>query len=468
MATNPVEQAIQIAGLLKQHKLENKIRDWRPIEKQLVFLNCTSRKKAIVAANRTGKTMTLLLELVFHATGEYPEWWNGTRFDHAPKMWIVSMSFPMLRDTVQMELFGPPSAFGTGLFPKHCLDQTQVVKKTGISGNVIEKCYVKHISGNCAEIKFFSGDQDRKDFQGAAVDMIGFDEEPKKDIHDECMIRLATTNGYALYSFTPLSGHTEVVTSLMTDPNAQIFSIAMDDCHWLTQEIIERLLHGMSDMDKRARRYGIPASGGGQIFQFEKSEYCCQSFDIPDHWHRLGGIDIGYNHPTGAVALAWDKGTDRVFIYQEYKAKEKSAVEVARNLRHWGVQFAGSHDAFNKDFKTGGSTADVFEKEGLHLFSAGRDPWARIEAVRSLIADGRLWIFEDRCPELVKEMQIYHTVTSPTTGKLTIFKKGEDVIDSFTHAVANYEKASPKGTYGRRTQVYQIKQWKPVDERYGI
>ena len=171
----------------------------------------------------------------------------------------------------------------------------------------------------------------------------------------------------------------------------------------------------------------------------------------------------------GAVAIAWDRDSGTLYVYQEYKAKEKSAVEVARNLRSWGVQFATSHDAFNNTFQQGSSVADVFKDEGLHCFSAGREPWARIEKTRSLISDGKMFIFSDRCPELMKEMQTYHSKTSESDhGKIKIHKVDEDVIDAFTHAVMFYQEAQLKGVLGKPTPNFVIKQWEPSNKKYGV
>jgi phage terminase large subunit-like protein len=415
-----------------------------------------------------GKTQTLLYEAAIHLTGMYPDDWKGIRYNRPVEMWIVGVTTEKVRDNLQKALLGDVGSFGTGYIPKSCLDLENgcFTKKPGIP-DAIQKARINHVSGSKSSVQFFSYEQPREYFQSSTIDIVLFDEEPPEAINNECRIRVMVKGGYMMYAFTPLSTNPVVCRGLMEDEKASIFSISMDDVPWISDEIRDEMLKGCSEMEARARRHGIPASGGGTIFEFDKSEYCCKSFDIPDHWHRLGGIDIGFNHPTGAIALAVDRGTDRVFVYQEYKAKEKSAVEVARNLRHWGVHFAGSHDAFNKNFQTGGSTADVFEKESLHMFSAGRDDWARIEKVRSMIADGRLWIFEDICPELIRQLQIFHTVTT-SEGKLKIYKHDDDMVDAFTHAVANYEKASPKGTYGRRTAHYTIKQWNPVDQRYGI
>src|SRR5690242_5427273 len=38
------------------------------------------QERALIAANRTGKTLAVCYELVCHLTGLYPGWWQGRRF----------------------------------------------------------------------------------------------------------------------------------------------------------------------------------------------------------------------------------------------------------------------------------------------------------------------------------------------------------------------------------------------------
>ena len=414
---------LQLLEHLQKLKAENKLAEWKPVGKQFEYLNCKAKRKAITAGNQVGKSATLLYEEILHATGLYPVGWEGIRYNHPVNTWIVGETTERVRDTIQKTILGDPGQYGTGFIPLKCLGN--ITKKPG-TPDAVNKIAIKHISGGFSTIQLFSYVQGREDFQGSTIDRVAFDEEPPEAIHNECKIRVIVKDGHMCYAFTPLRGRTPVWDSIESDPYSQNFSIAMDDMPWMTPEKIESLLHGMSDMEKRARRFGIPATGGGQIFQFEPYEYSCQSFEIPEHWPRIGGLDIGYNHPTGAVGIAWDRDTDCLYVYQEYKAKEKSAGDIARTIKHWGIGFATSHDAFNRTVGRGERVADVFKDEGLEVFSAGKDPWARIEKTRSMIADGRLYIFKDKCPELMKEMLTYHTVTS-SAGKLSIRKIGEDL-----------------------------------------
>lgn len=467
-----INQALELAKHIKKLKLENKLDSWKPIPKHWEFLNSKNTKKGIIAGNRVGKTKSTMYELTCHLTGKYPQGWQGRKFNRPIKAWVVSMAYASIKDTLQADLFGPMGELGTGFIPKDCIVQELITMKSGMSG-VIESARVRSAFGGNSFVKIWSGLQDRKDFQGAEIDVLVFDEEPKSDVHSECLMRLATSmaknEALAMYSFTPLEGVTDLYKNLRNDPDVHIVSISMDDVPWLDKKTIESLLFGLPPHLANAKRHGIASVGTGQIFQFDPSEYSCESFEIPSHWPRMGGLDIGYNHPTGAVAIAWDRDSGTLYVYQEYKVKEKSAVEVARNLRSWGVQFATSHDAFNNTFQQGSSVADVFKDEGLHCFSAGREPWARIEKTRSLMSDGKMFIFSDRCPELMKEMQTYHSKTSESDhGKIRIHKVDEDVIDAFTHAVMFYEEAQLKGVLGKPTPNFVIKQWEPSNKKYGV
>ena len=43
---------------------------------------------------------------------------------------------------------------------------------------------------------------------------------------------------------------------------------------------------------------------------------------IPSHWTRVVGIDLGWDHPTAAVWLAWDRDTDTIYVTDCYRKSE--------------------------------------------------------------------------------------------------------------------------------------------------
>ena len=59
-----------------------------------------------MAGNQLGKTLAGGFEVAMHATGRYPEWWKGKRFDRPTVGWACGVTGEVVRDTVQKVLVG--------------------------------------------------------------------------------------------------------------------------------------------------------------------------------------------------------------------------------------------------------------------------------------------------------------------------------------------------------------------------
>ena len=70
-----------------------------------------------MAANQIGKTLAGGMETAMHATGRYPDWWKGKRFDGPTVGWACGVSGEVVRDTVQRVLVRRVGAIGTGTIP---------------------------------------------------------------------------------------------------------------------------------------------------------------------------------------------------------------------------------------------------------------------------------------------------------------------------------------------------------------
>src|SRR5574337_214781 len=71
------------------------------------------RQRLMLAANRVGKTEGVgLYELVWHLTGDYPEWWTGRRFDRPIKAWAAGDTGKTVREILQAKLLGPVGQWG--------------------------------------------------------------------------------------------------------------------------------------------------------------------------------------------------------------------------------------------------------------------------------------------------------------------------------------------------------------------
>ena len=183
--------------------------------KHLAFFaaGAAHQERCMLAANRVGKTFAGGYETVLHLTGRYPDWWEGRRFAEPIEAWVAGDTAETTRDIVQATLMGPPAAPGSGLVPADAIIG-EPSRRGGATG-AFDTARIAHASGGVSLIGFKSYDQGRRTFQGTAKHVVWLDEEPPADVYDECMLRLMTTDGLMLCTFTPLKGQTEIVLRFM-------------------------------------------------------------------------------------------------------------------------------------------------------------------------------------------------------------------------------------------------------------
>lgn len=178
------------------------------------------QERACLGGNRVGKTEGIGgYETALHATGLYPSWWEGWRLDKKNSLiWACGTKSIKVRDVNQKKLLGTITkhkgythAEG-GLIPSRCI--IKLTRKSGVS-EAIDQAFIRHRQGYQTVITFKSYEEGRTSFEAEAVDFIWLDEEPPKTIYDECLLRLLTTMGRILCTFTPLEGMTECVLSLL-------------------------------------------------------------------------------------------------------------------------------------------------------------------------------------------------------------------------------------------------------------
>jgi phage terminase large subunit-like protein len=170
-----------------------------------------------MASNQTGKTYCGSAEMAFHLTGEYPDWWEGRRWEKPVRAWAASVTSEVTRDGVQRLLCGEPSdseALGTGLIPHAKIIET---KRRPNVPNAVASVTVKHKSGGNSSLVFKSYDQGREKFQADTLDIIWLDEEPPADIYYEALTRTNATGGMVYLTFTPLLGMSDVVMRFLND-----------------------------------------------------------------------------------------------------------------------------------------------------------------------------------------------------------------------------------------------------------
>lgn len=182
----------------------------------------TYRERCAMCANRVGKTLGMGgYELGLHLTGDYPDWWPGRRFDRPIRGWAAGKTNETTRDIVQATLLGEIAhegarkvVDGTGIIPWSRIDLGRITWKQGVT-DLVDTVQIRHKSGGRSKLGLKSYQQGRGSFEGTAQHAIWLDEEPPRDVYEECLIRTATTGGLIMLTFTPLEGMSDVVRQFL-------------------------------------------------------------------------------------------------------------------------------------------------------------------------------------------------------------------------------------------------------------
>ena len=306
-----------------------------------------------VATHNCGKTIAGCMEMAFHLTGNYPEWFKGHKIEPRTNVtsgekeiscWVIGTDTKTVRDSLQAKLVGTAAKeFTDGCIHADLIDRESVIMARGVTG-LVDTIYIRHKSGCKAKLQFRSYEQGRGNLQSATVDACYCDEEPPSDIMGEIRARLGATGGFLYMAFTPLSGMTPLVQEFWAHDNPDKFLVclsAYEALHYSPEKLrkLESKYAGLSESERQARMNGIPTMGSGVVFPVDdKDIWFDYEGKIPETWERIGGLDFGRgDHPTAVVWCARDPMTDTVYVYDCIETIRKSVAENASLMRRRGA-----------------------------------------------------------------------------------------------------------------------------------
>ena len=431
------EQDLVILALARR-----KLELYRPYPKQMDFHKAGAkyRERLLMAGNQLGKTYCAAAEVAMHATGKYPDWWQGKRFKKAPLIWCAGVTGEVVRDTIQRLLIGDVANPGTGLIPP--LDIVETMPSRGVA-DLVDTILVKHVSGGTSRIRLKYYEQGREKFQADTVDYGWEDEEPPDDIHTEFLTRTNATNGILAVTFTPLKGMSKVVKRFVREksPDRIVVSMGIDDALHISKEKRDQIINSYQKHEREARIYGKPIQGSGLIFPVSREDISCEPFDLKDvpfYWQELAGIDFAGSgedgHPTAAVRILYNPQDDIVYVTNTYRRKGGTPMVHGAALKPWGnVPFAWPHDGLQHDKGSGVPLKDLYANEGLNMlpdnarFDDGSNGVeAGIAILLQRMETGRLKIFS-HLTDLFEEIDSYYR----DEGK--IIKVDEDLVCACLH-----------------------------------
>lgn len=142
-----------------------------------------------------------------------------------------------------------------------------------------------------------------------------------------------------------------------------------DDVPHLSAAQKREMLESYPEHEREARSKGVPMLGSGAVFPVDEARITCAPISIPKHWPQIIGLDFGWDHPTAAARLAWDRDNDVVYVTACYRrSKEVPAIHAA-TIRAWGdwIPVAWPHDGLQHDKGSGEQLAEQYRSNGLNM-----------------------------------------------------------------------------------------------------
>lgn len=283
----------------------------RSHDKQKEFFASTKPIRVLFWGNRVGKTEGCAQEVARYALGKHE-----FRKVYVPvEIWCACPSYDLQKETSQKKL--------QTYLPEDQIAHITYVK-AGTWGEVLLK--------NGSRINFKSYEQGREKFQGAGKRLIWFDEEPPKDIWEECTVRAeAGVDLDIIMSMTPVKGMTWVYDDLFTKTGREDLFISLaswDDNPWLTDKQKDQMGANLSDEAVQVRRFGKFVQRVGLVCNWwdrEKNQMIYT--ETPHEWSYYEVLDGGFSDPAAYLFVGVDKD-DNIHVIDGFRERGLSDGEI--------------------------------------------------------------------------------------------------------------------------------------------
>lgn len=361
---------------------------YRPHSKQMAFHSSDDYLRLYLGGNRAGKTHGGVIEDLWWATGTHP---------------YLKTPPPPVRIRVCVTDF--ILGLGEVMLPKF----KALARSKDLKGGSWDRAYNqqnrKLTFANGSEIQFMSYEQDLNKFAGTSQHAIHFDEEPPKDIYNECAARVIDTDGKLWVTMTPVDGITWVYDELFDkvrnapdkviligqdkhiapayrSPIAEttVVEVGTEENPFVSAKARERFFATLDDDERSARSQGQFVAVGGKVFpEFSEETHVINMIDRPAQyfagWEIYTSTDHGWNNPTawlwhavspdGVIITFWEhyKNLTTIPTHSAIVKEIEKRLGIAVELRV-GDPAMGQHSA-----QTGTSVLQDYALQGLFIMT---------------------------------------------------------------------------------------------------
>ena len=386
-------------------------------KKQLAFHKCKKRNRWVFGGNRSGKTECGAVECLWILRGIHP--YRKNKKDTFG--WCVSLSQQVQRDVAQAKILK--------YLPKSWIADITMLsgRRDSPSGGIIDQIKIKNVFGGISTLGFKSCDQGREKFQGSSLDFVWFDEEPPREVYEECLMRVMDKRGDIFGTMTPLKGRTfvyaEIFLNVRKNPEVWYEFMTWEDNPYLSRREAELLETALPESSLDARKYGRFSEGKGLVYpEFDESVHVIEPFSIPPEWQDVISIDPGLNNPLSAhwYCVDWD---GNVYVIAEHFASGKDVDFHAAAIRDISRKLGWKEDskgriralidsaASQRTLASAKSVAELFCERGILVdTNVNKDVFSGISRVKSYLKKGNgepdIFIFSN-CVNMIDEFRRY-------------------------------------------------------------
>lgn len=364
---------------------------------QYSFLNSKAKTKAFFGSNRSGKTTAGAIEVGYHTTGLYPDWWQGWKWNRHTKGRIFAQDYTKGGKVITEKLH-------------QWLPKDSILHITKNSLQVEWLWQIKHKSGGVSEFDLMSYEQEAALAEGWSGDWVLFDEPPPRQMYVATIRGLVDTDGLCMFTLTPLR-EPWLFDEIYNSKSSNVFSVLCDMRHnlrrfnplsrqyvGLNEVAIRRYEESLTEEERETRMHGKFRYLAGRIWKEWDREI--HTYDRlkkwpggklgeegkpPRHWPRCMILDPHDRNPHAVMWVALDE-TGESWFYREAWLKDKTIEEAVEHIKQVElsarerVQLRIIDPNFGpKRYANSGNTVrDEFEQAGKRLnypirFSFGDD-----------------------------------------------------------------------------------------------
>lgn len=436
IATEELERSLYLPNILS----------YVPYGEQGPFHECDAFGRVLTAGNRAGKTDCMVVEFIWTAMNMHP-------LRQRPKQWG--------NGPVQLRIVVVDVVKGVEqiMLPKFKRWMTADMLVDGSWDKSWDAKSLVLTFSNGSTIDFLTYGMTLEKFGGVPRHMIGFDEEPPRDIFNESLMRLRDFDGIWIIAATPVNGM-DWIYDLLIEPAqtgeidyVKVFELDSRLNPYLLGANEDRFYVGMDKEERAIREEGKYVARGGLVFPhfathldryIREREWKGRKVQI------FSTVDYGWNNPTAWLWIAvFSDGSAHVFA-EHYKSEMEIKVHaqiVKEREASWGlsegsVTRSGDPAMNQKNGQTGMSFIQAYALNGIYIGTEGipHNVMPGIEKLQSWLAipeDPEKWprlTISPNCVNLLRELKKLRWATYESSKQQYSKNRQEEVHKKDDHA----------------------------------